>query len=172
MSLPTINQYEITLLAKRLLLTPIVGSNAEAMYPILSDRRLYEFTGDQPPESVEALQAWFSRLETRISPDESQLWLTWLVRIAEDDSAIGYVQATVTESHTDIAWLIGSEWQGNGYASEATNKLVSWLISNGVKTIRACINPTHRASQLVATKANLSNSCVVEDGEEVWILRC
>ena len=170
--MPVISQYEITLLAERLRLTPIMGSHAGAMYPILSDRRLYEFTGDEPPESVEALQAWYSRLETRKSPDESQLWLTWLVCIAEDDTAIGHVQATVTESHTDIAWLIGLEWQGNGYASEATTKLVNWLISNDVKSIRACINPNHEASQLVASNAKLSKSNLVEDGEEVWLLRC
>lgn len=109
-------------------------------------------------------------LETRKSPDESQLWLNWIVSVQESETPIGYVQATVTESYTDIAWVIGLKWQANGYASEAAMALVNWLGSKGVKAIKACVNPDHIASQRVAGNAGLSRSDVIADGEEVWVL--
>jgi len=140
------------------------------MFPILSDRSLYKFTGDEPPDSESSLESRYRYLEGRKSPDETQLWLNWLVRVQGDGTEIGYVQATVSETHADIAWVIGSEWQGNGYASEAALALVQWLVANGIKTTRACINSNHLASQRVADNAGLSNSGSVEDGEDVWVL--
>jgi RimJ/RimL family protein N-acetyltransferase len=168
--MPKIEQYEITISTLRLCLDPMMASHAKAMFPILADRQLYRFTGDEPPESEISLEARYRYLEGRKSPDQSQLWLNWLVRLEENDTPIGYVQATVSESHADIAWVIGSDWQGNGYASEAALAMVQWLGASGVTTIRACINPIHLASQRVASHAGLSKSDLVECDEDVWLL--
>ena len=168
--MPQIEQYEITISTLRLCLDPMMASHAKAMFPVLSDRQLYRFTGEEPPESEISLETRYRYLEGRKSPDESQLWLNWLVSLEENDTPIGYVQATVSESHADIAWVIGSEWQGNGYASEAAHAMVQWLGANGVKTIRACIHPNHLASQRVANNAGLSKSDLVECDEDVWLL--
>ena len=163
-------KYEIAISTLRLCLDPMMASHARAMYPILSDQLLYKFTGDKPPESEKSLEARYRYLEGRKSQDESQLWLNWLVSLEENNTPIGYVQATVSESHAEIAWVTGSEWQGNGYASEAALAMVQWLATNGVKTIRACINPNHLASQRVASNAGLSKSALVECDEDVWLL--
>ncbi|MEP4147678.1 MAG: GNAT family N-acetyltransferase [Halioglobus sp.] len=136
----------------------------------MSDRELYKFTGDEPPDSESTLEARYRYLERRKSPDDAQLWLNWVVRVEANATEIGYVQATVSETHADIAWVIGSQWQGNGYASEAALALVQWLDKTGVKTTRACINSNHLASQRVARYAGLSNSGLLEDGEDVWVL--
>ena len=147
-----------------------MASHAKAMFSILADSQLYSFTGDEPPESQAALEERYRYLESRKSPDESQLWLNWLVTLANNKTPIGYVQATVSESHSDIAWLIGLHWQGNGYASEAASALAKWLQKNGVKAIRCCIHPNHVASQRVAINTGFNKSSTVEDGEDVWLL--
>lgn len=165
-----IEQYEVTISTLRLRLDPMMASHAKAMFPILSDRQLYKFTGEEPPESEISLETRYRYLEGRKSPEEEQLWLNWLVRLEENDTPIGYVQATVSETHAEIAWVIGSEWQSNGYASEAALEMVQWLGANGVETIRACINPDHLASQRVAESAGLYKSDLVEDNEDVWVL--
>jgi len=162
--------YEATLKTLRLSLEPLLASHAQDMFPILSDRQLYSFTGDEPPETQMALEERYRYLERRKSPDESQLWLNWLVTLKNDDTPMGYVQATVSKSHTDIAWVIGLQWQGNGYASEAASALVEWLQENGIKAIRCCIHPRHVASQRVAGHAGLNKSSSTEDGEDVWLL--
>jgi RimJ/RimL family protein N-acetyltransferase len=87
----------------------------------------------------------------------------------ESNTAIGYVQATVGSSKANIAWLVGSEWQGIGYASEAAATLTSWLVENNVERISAHIHPNHIASQVVAKAAGLHKSGQIEDGEEVWL---
>jgi len=168
--MPKVEQSEITISTLRLCLEPIMASHAKAMFSILSDRQLYRFTGEEPPESEVSLESRYRYLEGRKSPDESQLWLNWLVGLKENDTPIGYVQATVSEFHADIAWVIGSDWQGNGYASEAALAMAQWLSTNGVTTIRACINPNHLASQRVASNVGLAKSEFVENDEDVWLL--
>ena len=168
--MPPISNYETTIKTTRLCLDPLLVSHAQDMFPILSDRELYSFTGDEPPESEESLKTRYRLLESRKSPDESELWLNWLVSLEENGTPIGYVQATVSDADATIAWLIGLKWQSNGYASEAATALVKWLTENGVKAIRCCINPNHGASQRVAGNAGLNKSSLVEDGEEVWLL--
>jgi RimJ/RimL family protein N-acetyltransferase len=165
-----IEEHAVTINTSRLSLDPLMASHARAMFPILSDQLLYKFTGDEPPESEKSLEARYRYLEGRKSPDEAQLWLNWLVRLEDNGTPIGCVQATVSETHADIAWVIGSAWQSNGYATEAAIAMVQWLGANGVKTIRACINSDHLASQRVAAKAGLSKSDLVEEEEDVWVI--
>ena len=165
-----IKHCETTITTERLLLVPMMAADAAAMFPILSDRQLYSFTGEEPPESEEALAARYRKLESRQSPDGSQQWLNWAVSLEKRSVAIGYVQATVSTSSAEIAWVIGSKWQGSGYASEAAAALVKWLLANGVTEFRCCIHPDHIASQRVAAHAGLNKSSLVEDGEDVWLL--
>jgi RimJ/RimL family protein N-acetyltransferase len=165
-----IKHCETTITTERLLLAPMLASDAAVMFPILSDRQLYSFTGEEPPASEEVLAARYRKLESRKSPDGSQQWLNWVVSLEKSSVATGYVQATVSTSYAEIAWVIGSKWQGSGYASEAAAALVKWLLANGVTGIRCCIHPDHIASQRVAANAGFHKSSLVEDGEDVWLL--
>jgi RimJ/RimL family protein N-acetyltransferase len=139
------------------------------MFKVLSDEKLHGFTGGTPPESIDAIENWFSALEGRKSAEGDELWLTWILFTKESAAAIGYVQATVKSSHTDIAWLVGSQWQGLGYASEAAATLTAWLTSNKLDVISAHVHPDHISSQKVAKAAGLYNSDRMEDGEDVWL---
>lgn len=161
--------YNVSLLSKRLRLAPVMRSHAEAMFAVLSDESLYIYTGGCPPQSVADVESWFIALESRKSPERDELWLTWLIFIAESNVAIGYVQATVGNSKADVAWLVGSQWQGSGYASEAAATLTSWLVTSDVADISSHIHPKHVASQSVAKAAGLHNSGHIEDGEEIWL---
>ena len=84
--------------------------------------------------------------------------------------AVGYVQATVVDGgrQAEIAWVIGVDWQGRGYATEAARALVAWLDSRGVTTIRAHIHPGHAASAAVARRAGLAPTGHVGEGEQLW----
>jgi RimJ/RimL family protein N-acetyltransferase len=72
----------------------------------------------------------YARLVAR-SPDPDKVWLNWIVRRRSDAQAMGTVQATLTmrdcESTANVAWVIGVDWQGQGFASEAARALVGWL---------------------------------------------
>lgn len=153
----------------RVTLTLVDVCHAGEMYPILADPSLHHFTGGEPPANLAAVQQWFAALAKRESPDGAQRWLTWIVRLATDDTAIGYVQATITGEHAEIAWLIGTHWQGQGYAREATGLLMEWLAETAVKQVSANIHPHHRVSQRVAEHIGLARSGAWHEGEETWV---
>jgi RimJ/RimL family protein N-acetyltransferase len=140
------------------------------MFPVLEEPALYTYTGGKPPASRDDVEAWFLALESRQSPDGLEAWLTWIIELTSGREAIGYVQATVTGGRADLAWLIGTPWQGQGYAGEAATALVVWLLDNRVSEITAHVHPGHVASHRVALSAGLKRSGVVSDGEEVWAL--
>lgn len=158
----------VALSTERLELVPLLRSHAESLFPVLSDPALYTFTLGTPPVSPSALHDRYEFLEFGKSPDGTQAWLNWVLQVSGE--SIGFVQATVTGSEADVAWVVGSRWQGQGYATEATRAMVAWLRSVGVRAVHAKIHPGHSASQGVAAKVGLSRTTEVVDGEEVWTL--
>lgn len=165
-TLPPDNDLEI--LSARLKQVPMRSVHAAILFPILSDARLYEFTGGSPPSSEESLAEAYAILESRRSPDGNELWLNWLIWHLDGGECVGYTQATVHPTHAYVAWVVGTRWQGLGYASEAAAALVKWLEALGVAEIRACVNPAHTASRRVAQNAGLQLTSDFVGGEEVW----
>jgi RimJ/RimL family protein N-acetyltransferase len=152
----------------RLELTPLRVSDADAMAEVLGDERLYTYIGGGPPTATE-LRGRYSR-QVAGSGRADEVWLNWIVRVRPDGEPAGYVQATVTGARAEIAWVIGTPWQGRGYAREAVLALVDWLRSTGVSTVTAEVHPDHRASERVAAAAGLRVTDEVVDGERVWKL--
>lgn len=154
----------------RLSLVPLSVADAGEMVKVLSEPALYEFTGGAPPSLAE-LRARYERQTAGRSPDGSQEWRNWIIRSAPGGEAVGYVQATITGSgaRAEIAWLVGVDWQGRGYAAEAARALAGWLDSRGVTSIQAHIHPGHAASAAVARRAGLLPTGRFDDGERLWL---
>jgi RimJ/RimL family protein N-acetyltransferase len=161
----------------RLDLVPLGRDNAAAladeMVEVLSGPGLYEFTGGGPPTRA-GLQDRYARLAAGHSPDGSQEWWNWIVRQrrsgAGAGTAVGTVQATITGGGAlaEIAWVVGTAWQGRGFASEAALALAGWLEARGVRVITACVHPRHDASAAVAERAGLRPTDEFQDRERVW----
>lgn len=153
----------------RLVLRPLTVADADAMVEVLADERMYEFTGGEP-RTLEQLRERYRRLSVGHSPDGTQRWLNWIVCRLDDDAPVGVVQATVLENDSiaDVAWEIGTAWQGLGYASEAATAMINWLVDQGVRTIDAYIHPAHTASMRVAERAGLERTDEVVDSEYRW----
>lgn len=157
----------VLLRTARLELRPLRVVDAEEMAPVLADVGLYRFTGGAPPD-VAALRERYVRQVVGRSPDGGERWLNWIVRLADDQSAVGYVQASLAGTVATIAWVIGAPWQRRGFAKEAARAAVAWLRDEGVTTIEANIAVGHLASQAVARGLGLARSGRTVDGEEVW----
>ena len=129
----------------RLRLVPLAVDDAGEMTAVLADPALYVFTGGLPPTLAD-LEARYLAQVTGRSPDGSETWHNWIVRLADGDRAIGYVQATVTGSPgvADVAWVIGTAWQGAGYATEAARAMLDWLMADGVTAVTAHVHPGNR----------------------------
>jgi RimJ/RimL family protein N-acetyltransferase len=155
---------------ERLTLTPLAVDDADAMAEVLADERLYEFTGGEPPDA-QTLRARYSQMLAG-SGRADETWLNWVVRRRSGGRPVGTVQATVVEGDGRttawVAWVVGAEWQGRGYATEAGRALVAWLREAGVDDVRAAIHPEHRASEAVASRVGLGLTDEIVDGERVW----
>lgn len=112
-----------TLQTPRLVLEPQVEAHAEQMFEVLRDPALHTFEG-QPPASQDWLRERFARLESRHSPDGSEVWLNWVLR-RPGQGLIGYVQATLTApGPAAIAYVLHSASWGQGLASEAVRRMI------------------------------------------------
>ncbi|MFB6718882.1 GNAT family N-acetyltransferase [Kribbella sp. NPDC056345] len=147
----------------RLTLLPLAPQYAEEMAGVLSDPALYAFTGGEPP-TVDALRARYER-QVAGSGRADEHWLNWVVRAG--DELIGFVQSTVTGSTAEVAWVIGSAWQGHGYAKEAARGLADRLKAQDLRIV-AHIHPDHSASAAVAAAVGLSRTDQLDDGEYLW----
>ena len=159
-----------TIITRRLSLIPLHVADAEDMAGVLGDPRLHEFIGGQPA-TIAGLRDRYAKLVAG-SFDPNEVWLNWIVRRRSETQPIGTVQATLTtrngQSTADVAWVIGVDWQNQGFASEAARALVDWLRQSGVDDVIACIHPNHQASAVVATRAGLRPTDEQRDGEQVW----
>ena len=142
------------------------------MVGVLSGPALYTFTGGSPP-SLGELRARYARLATGRSPDGREEWRNWILRREPDRAAVGYVQATIVDGGTraEIAWVVGLNWQRQGFAAEAAGALIAWLDARGVTVIQAHIHPDHAASAAVARRAGLVSTgrSGFDDGEQLWL---
>jgi RimJ/RimL family protein N-acetyltransferase len=119
-----------TIVAEGMTLEPQVASHAPAMFELLSDDAIYEYE-NEPPASLDALRSRFERLESRRSPDGSQQWLNWVIRLRSGDGSgdlAGYVQATVhADGRAAVAYVLGSRYWGRGIATEAVRLMMGEL---------------------------------------------
>jgi RimJ/RimL family protein N-acetyltransferase len=152
---------------------PLRVEDADELAAVLDDERLYEFIGGGP-DTRAALRDRYVRLAAG-SADPDELWLNWIVRRRADAQAVGTVQATLTtragRRTAHVAWIIGVEWQGQGFASEASRALVDWLHDGRADQVFAHVHPDHHASAAVAARAGLQPTDDLVEGERVWSRR-
>lgn len=164
----TITAQAIT--TRRLDLLPLLVEHAEEMATVLSDPALHTFTGGTP-DTRQALRSRYHRL-TAGSPDPTVSWLNWVIRLRDEACLTGTVQATISSSGhgliAELAWVVGTAWQGRGIATEAAQGLVDWLSQRPVQTVIAHIHPEHQASAAVAVAAGLTPTNEWREGEIRW----
>jgi RimJ/RimL family protein N-acetyltransferase len=156
---------------RRLTLLPLRAGHADEMATVLADPDLYTFTGGSPP-TRQALRARYERLLAG-SPDPAVTWCNWVIQLRGPECLAGTVQATIAagdEPVAEVAWVVGTPWQGQGIATEAARALIAWLGRQSVQTVIAHIHPRHQASAAVAAAAGLTPTGQLQDGEIRWRL--
>ncbi len=152
---------------ERLVLTPLQVSDAADMVEVLADPALYEFTGGEPP----SLQDLTSRYRAQVAgpSDGEELWYNWILRPVVGPVAVGFVQASLIGKEADLAWVVGTPWQGQGFATEAAAAMKVRLAETGTQHFEAHVHPGHTASHRVASAIGLSRTGEIDDdSEEIW----
>ncbi len=158
----------VPLASRRLDLLPLGVEHADEMAVVLADPGLHTFTGGAPL-TAGALRVRYARLAAG-SPDPATVWCNWVLRLRDGGQLVGTVQATVAADleHAEVAWVVGTAWQGRGFAAEAAGALTGWLRELPVGRILAHVHPGHSASAAVAEACGLRPTPHRQDGEVRW----
>jgi RimJ/RimL family protein N-acetyltransferase len=150
----------------RLSLVPLEVADAADMVPVLGASQLYRYTGGEPP----SLAVLTERYEAQVggSGRAEEIWINWIMRI-DGSEACGFIQASVEDRSSTLAWVVGVPWQRNGYASEAGEAVIEWLRSRGVERFDCFIHPSNRASAGVASRLGFIRTPEISDAEHRWI---
>jgi [ribosomal protein S5]-alanine N-acetyltransferase len=131
---------------RRLRLEPLTAAHAPLLFEPLRDERLYRYEAVEAPASIEELVARCTLLEKRRSPDGSERWLNWVVRL-HDGSVVGRMQATVRSDHTLIGYDIFVPYWRNGYGKEACAAMLDFLEhESDIDVFRAFVDTENAAS--------------------------
>jgi RimJ/RimL family protein N-acetyltransferase len=157
----------------RFTLQPLRVADAQEMVAVLADAGLYAFIGGSPP-TLDELEARYQRQVAGPGTPGVQ-WLNWIIRRRYDGRAIGYVQAALSVERdatvADLAWLVGTEFQGAGAATEATSAVIGQLRARGVDEVRAHIVDGHDASAGVARRLGLMPTDELDaEGERLYVM--
>ncbi|HEX4224347.1 MAG TPA: GNAT family N-acetyltransferase [Pseudonocardiaceae bacterium] len=150
----------------RLSLLPLGVEHADELAGVLDDPALHAFIGGRP-ETADELRARYARWAAG-SPEPSTRWENWAIRLLAADRLVGTVQATVAGDRAEVAWVVGTGWQGRGIATEAARGLLDRLRAEGIGTIVAHVHPGNVASARVARALGLRPTGVAVDGEDEW----
>jgi RimJ/RimL family protein N-acetyltransferase len=143
-------------------LEDLTASHAPLLFEGLSDAELYSWIEEEPPANVETLVERYRMLERRTSPDETERWLNWAVRLRGSGEYIGYVQATVgPDAAASIAYVIFRQYWGRGLAEEAVTLMLGRLRDHfGVRVARANVDQrNHRSINLLRKLHFNSRKC-------------
>ncbi len=165
---------------ERLDLEPVSPAHADDMVELLADRALYAFYADEASPSLDELRARYSRWAAGGSPDGSETWCTWILRLRVSRECVGFVQATVRlEDRTaELAWVVGTAYQRQGLAREAAAAARDAVLAGThaaggapVAHVEAHIAPGNTASEAVAAALGLEATRDHDpDGERLWRL--
>lgn len=169
MSMRTVRAGEIA--TGRLELLPLRAEYAVEMARVLGDPVLHEFIGGAPL-GADALRERYARLAAG-APDPEVVWCNWVLRLRGEGRLVGTVQATVIPASdtAELAWVVGTPWQGRGFATEAARAVTAWLAELPVGRLLAHVHPEHHASAAVAAACGFAPIPHREDGEVRWEYR-
>jgi RimJ/RimL family protein N-acetyltransferase len=109
----------ICIATPRLLLESILPEHAGGLFGLLADPRVYEYIDDAPPTTVAALAARFASMVSGPPPHRAnERWVNVVVKMKSNGTLIGRLEATVFDGRAEVAYLVGPEFWGKGYAIE------------------------------------------------------
>lgn len=139
--------------SRRLMFEPLSPAHAKALFPLMSDPRIYEWISSVPPTSVNELEVRWTE-PSHLQPLDPESF-HWAVAESSTGSWIGLVDAEVTEGTvaTNIGYLFFPDFWRRGLASEAVRSLSKHLVLYGINKQFAYVTEGNVISEKVLAKA-------------------
>lgn len=125
-----------------------------------------------PTEKAELSRDWLGRVESAVSADPWVHGFNLLLRVSDVViGKAGFKGPPGADGAVEIAYYVGPDYEGSGYATEAAEALTAFAFESGqVRVVRAHTLPEAGASQRVLTKCGFRNVGPMDDPEDglVW----
>lgn len=128
--------------------------------------------GMSPSEKANLSPDWLALVDAATSADP---WIHGFALVQRIDDAVvgscGFKGPPTLDGVVEIAYVVAPEYQGNGYATEAAQALVSYAFSHSrVRIVRAHTLPEANASTRVLAKSGFQCVGEVVDPDDglVW----
>lgn len=137
---------------ERLVLRRYKETDIDAMYDIITDKRLSKFIKypDLTKEQeLEHIRDWIKEADD--SKNER-----WVIERKEDGAIIGNINVnTVVKKHNycNVGYIIRYDYWGNGYAAEALKAVSDYLLDSGYYLVECSCNELNKQSSRVMEKA-------------------
>ena len=142
-----------TLQTERLILRRYAESDLDAMYEIITDKRLskyIKFPSFTKEEELECIRRWMANAE------ESQ-YERWVMERKSDGAVVGNIDVnTVVKKHNycNVGYTVRYDYWGNGYAPEALAAVADYLLTQrGYYLVECSCNERNTQSSRVMEKA-------------------
>jgi RimJ/RimL family protein N-acetyltransferase len=155
----------VVLESERLRLTAL-GAEALAAWIDGDARALLHLTGarfDLPVGAPPLFREDLPGFRDRMVEDPAELgWWVWLVTRKEDGLAVGVCGLSGMPDEdgvADLGYAVYPRWEGRGYATESSNRLISWVLEHPTaRCVRATIPLRNTASVAVARRLGMTEA--------------
>jgi RimJ/RimL family protein N-acetyltransferase len=161
------------LMTERLVLRPLRDDDLDALAAIYADPRTMRFLGG--PRTREDTR---SRLGWMITAHRTQGFGLWATTLRGDGTLVGrcgiLVQDVESATEHEIAYLLGSQWWGRGYATEAAAAIRDHARAElGLGRLISLIDPENMPSQAVARRIGMEHERDIEfEGRPTSVFAC
>ncbi|MDW7732091.1 MAG: GNAT family N-acetyltransferase [Methanolobus sp.] len=159
-------QIPVSLETDRLMIRRYIADDLEGLYRFFNNRDVTRYTDMPSSQTYEETKAFLDMLIDSYDSDEP--FFAMAVCRKTDYEVIGSCGFASTEflPETQIYYAISPEFQGHGYASEATGKLVEYMfLVLDINMISVYCSPANPASLKVARKMGMSYQGTIRQNE-------
>ena len=141
----------------RLLLRPILLSDAQSLYEIVSDKDVLNYLAGLPEYTgVEMAVDYISvKLEKKYLNKD---FYDWAVVLKSENKMIGRISVYKQDDYrrmADLVWQLNANYRNKGYISEGVKAVINHLFDIGFKRIEAFADVVNKASTKVMAKVGM-----------------
>jgi RimJ/RimL family protein N-acetyltransferase len=139
------------LTTERLLIRPVRPADADALFARRNEPGVAALQAWQLPWPRERAESIIAEVSAMAGPADGQWWMATVVKSASDEVVADLVVRLSNEGRTaEVGYSLATRFWGRGYATEALDALVGWLVDALPLTrIEGRLHPDNRASAMV-----------------------
>ena len=141
----------------RLLLRPILLSDAQNLYELVSDKKVLKYLAGMPEYTgVEMAVDYISgKLEKKYKNND---FYDWAVVLKSENKMIGRISVYKQDDYrrmADLVWQLNANYRNKGYMSEGVKAVINHLFEIGFERIEAFADVENKASTKVMAKVGM-----------------